>query len=373
VTLVIARTVRGLEWVAADEVAARLPHASDVTMSPRQLTFELAGPLDDRLRALQTVDDLFIRVGEVGGVGATKDVPADLARRLARLDWRTAVRAVRAFRDLPRNPRFDVVASLAGRRRFSRYDVENSLGPLLEKPFSGTHYARDSAVAPETGLDLNARVFLNDDRAVAAVRLAARPLHRRAYKLDTGPGTLHPPVAAALARLAAVGTGMLVDPFCGDGTIAIEAALMDPGSRVLAGDADPARVANARGNAVRAGVTVDLREADAADVWWPPDTQCLVTNPPWNRAVGAAGRLAQDIDRFLRGLPDTLALDARLALIADVAMAAPTRMSGVVLATQVRLAGHVSHIVVCGQSLPTGLNSQRQRALAEGLITEEGW
>jgi 23S rRNA G2445 N2-methylase RlmL len=166
---------------------------------------------------------------------------------------------------------------------------------------------------------------------------------------------------------------MLVDPFCGDGTIAIEAALMDPGSRVLAGDADPARVANARGNAVRAGVTVDLREADAADVWWPPDTQCLVTNPPWNRAVGAAGRLAQDIDRFLRGLPDTLALDARLALIADVAMAAPTRMSGVVLATQVRLAGHVSHIVVCGQSLPTGLNSQRQRALAEGLITEEGW
>jgi 23S rRNA G2445 N2-methylase RlmL len=374
VTTVIARTVRGLEWVAAEEVAARVPDASSLAMSPRQLTFGLDRPLDDGLFGLQTIDDLFVAVGEVDGVGATKDVPPHLARRLAGLDWSAALRDVAALRELPRQPRFDVVASLAGRRRFTRYDVENALGPLLQRHFSGTHYARDSAAAPQAGVDLSVRVFMSDERAVAAIRLDRKPLHRRAYKQDTGPGTLHPPVAAALARLASPSSGGTVaDPFCGDGTIAIEAALSYPTARIVAADLDPARVANAQRNAERAGVAIDVREADAAEPWWPRTTECLVTNPPWNRVVGAGGRLTSDIDRFLRELPATMAAGGRLALVADVEMAAPEHLDGVVLATQVRLAGHVSHIVVCGPSLPPGLDDQRRRALDEGVITEEGW
>jgi 23S rRNA G2445 N2-methylase RlmL len=343
-------------------------------MSPRQLDFDLDGPLDGRPFGLQTVDDVFVKVGEVGDVGTAKGVPADLARRLADLDWAGALRHVRAVRDVPVRPRFDVVASLAGRRRFSRYDVENAIGPQLEKHFSGTHYARETGVAPSVEVDLSVRVFLPGEHAVAAVRLASRPLHRRAYKLDTGPGTLHPPVAAALARLAgAEQAEQFVDPFCGDGTIAIEAALMFPGATVLAGDADPERVANARRNVSRAGVAIDVQQADAAETWWPAGTRSVATNPPWNRVVDARGGLARDFDRFFRRLPETLAPDARVALVADVEMDAPSRMSGVVLAAQVRLAGHVSHLVVAGRELPPGLDAQRRLALASGVITEEGW
>ena len=87
------------------------------------------------------------------------------------------------------------------------------------------------------------RVAVRDGAVAAALRIAARPLHRRDWKLDTGPGTLHPPMAAALARLASPEPGRTVlDPFCGDGTIAIETALAFPEVRVVAHDLDPDRL-----------------------------------------------------------------------------------------------------------------------------------
>ncbi len=72
-----------------------------------------------------------------------------------------------------------------------------------------------------------------------ALRAGPRPLHRRGWKVRTGPGSLHPPVAAALARLARrPGGGVIADPFCGDGTIPVEVALADPAAHVLAADLD---------------------------------------------------------------------------------------------------------------------------------------
>jgi len=83
------------------------------------------------------------------------------------------------------------------------------------------------------------RVTVVDDRATVAVRVPARPVHRRSYKAASVPGTLHPPLAAAMLQVAGVGAGLvLLDPCCGAGTLPIEAA--GAGARVLGSDADPA-------------------------------------------------------------------------------------------------------------------------------------
>jgi len=382
--------VHGIEWVCAEEIARTLP-AGDVRLARREVTFRLPS-VDDRLHALRTVDDVFVRVGEVGDVDTTKDALPVLARRLAALDWSAADPGAVPGRSVavPGRPaaepgavpgrRFDVVASIEGRRTYNRYAVEAAAGAALAPVLGATFVARTDA-RPAGESDLTVRLFLRGPVAIAALRLAARPLHRRAYKQDTGPGTLHPPLAAALARLAAPAGGeRVLDPFCGDGTLAIEAALAYPDARVTGTDIDPARVANARANAQRAGVAVEFAVADAGGDARPADTRAddtrtadvVLTNPPWNLAVDAAGTLAGSLDRFWRTVP------GRLCAVTDADLAVPEALRRLgfttALTTRVRLAGRVSDVVLAAPpghpapALPPGLAAWREQAVRAGVV-----
>jgi tRNA (guanine6-N2)-methyltransferase len=386
---VTVRSVRGLEWVAAAEIGRRIPAARAITVSPRQVTLRLSGPIAGLLD-LRTVDDVFLDVGALAGVGTTRDVPPELARRVARLDWPGSLARLAEVRTLPGRPHFDVVTSIEGRRNYNRFAVENAVGSALAPLLRATHLARtaegraagaDQAAQP----DLTVRVFLRGTEAIAALRLAARPLHRRGYKQDTGPGTLHPPVAAALALLAEPATGATVaDPFCGDGTIAIETALSHPDAHVLAGDIDAGRLEHARRNASRAGVRVDFAQADAGGLTRPAaGLDAILTNPPWNLAVDAAGLLSRSLDRFWRRVPELMTASGLLCTVTDLELGAPGRLHALgyrlALSTQVRLAGRVSHLLLAAPSghaavrLPADLAHWRRRAVEAGVVTEQGF
>jgi tRNA (guanine6-N2)-methyltransferase len=380
----IARSVRGLEWMAADEISERLPGAEGITLSAREIGFRVPALAPDVL-GLRLADDLFLEVGRVADVGKTKDVPPAAARRVAMLDWAAAMSWLSAVRTLPGRPQFDVVVSLESRRNYNRFDLENAVGAVLRPVLSGSYLARIAEGRHPGDPDLTVRLFVRGTEMRVTLRLASRPLHRRPYKQDTGPGTLHPPVAAALARLAGPAAAETVaDPFCGDGTIAVETALAYPGCHVLAGDIDPGRLRNARQNAVRAGVTVPFAPLDAGRLPWRAATiDAVVTNPPWNLSVDASGLLRSSLDRFWRQLSALLGRDGRLCLIADAGLDAPERLRRMryqlALATQARLAGRVSHLMLCappGQDrpqVPPGLARWRRRALADGVVTDAGF
>jgi 23S rRNA G2445 N2-methylase RlmL len=367
----VARSVHGLEWVAAAEVTRALPAARDLTLARREVSFALPS-VDAGLLALRTVDDVFLRVGTVSDVGSTKAALAVLARGVAALPFGASVAT------LGRTPsRFDVVASLQGRRTYNRYAVEDAVGSALVSALGGVYVPRGPDAGPT---DLSVRVFLRGSVAVAALRVGFAPLHRRAYKRDTGPGTLHPPVASALAGLAGLAgragpAAAVLDPFCGDGTVAIESALMQPAARVCGSDLDPARVANARANARRAGVDVSLTVADAGSPT-ADEFDTVITNPPWNLAVDAGGSLAGSLERFWARLP------GRVCLVADESLTAPDLLTRagfhVGLGTRIRLAGRVSHIVLAartadGAAIPDDLAGWRRRAIAAGVSTDEGF
>lgn len=381
---IIARSVRGLEWVAADEISAALPQARGLAMSSREITFrvpELAPPL----LGLRTVDDVFVKVGRVSGVAPTKEGPSIAAPRIADLDWAGALAHLGMIRTIPPRPRLDVVASLEGRRNYNRFAVENAVGEMLARRLRGSYLARTSSGRQAGEPDLMIRVFVRGTEAVTATEVAAQPLHRRGYKQEAGAGTLHPPMAAALARLAHPAPASTVaDPFCGDGTIAIETALSYPATRVLASDIDEVRLGHAEGNAARAGVSLTLRQADAARLPWPDQSiDAVITNPPWNIAVDACGLLRRSLDRFWRQMPRLLAPAGRLCLISDAQLDAPRQLRQMgyqlALATQVRLAGRVSHVLLCAPReqglprIPAGLADWRRRAVAGGVITEAGF
>jgi 23S rRNA G2445 N2-methylase RlmL len=371
-TRLLVRCVHGLEWVCADEIG-RLPDVDRVRLARREVTFGMPA-LDAAPLRLRTVDDAFLAVGN--GTGTT---PAEVADAVERLLWEERVDAVRGLRPVPSAPVLDVVAGVEG-HRFSRFAVEHAIGPLLAARLAGTYLRRTTEGREPGEPDLTVRVVVRDGGVSAAIRLAERPLHRRAWKRDTGPGTLHPPVAAALARLADPAPGRSVlDPFCGDGTIAIETASAYPGTRVTGHDLDPARLENATHNAARAGVSVTLAQVDAGEPGTCADA--VITNPPWNLAVDGTGTLRTGLGPLWRRLPALVAPGGRFVAITDATLDAPTALAGagfaLGLAVRVRLAGRVSDVVLAARGRPPELDDSLrawwERAITAGVVTADGF
>lgn len=338
----VARTVRGIEDVVAREVR-RLGPARVVGVGHREVRFD-AAPTPAVLD-LRTADDVFLVAAEVTGVGRAK---ADL-RSLAE----AAAAVPRPLPDLradcggpPGAAGLDVSASFLGRRNYTRYDVEDAVGAALAARFRLPYHGRRAGVPPPGGLSW--RVTIADDRALIALRIAARPLHRRPWRVHSRPGGLHPPLAAAMVALAAPAPGeRLLDPFCGTGTIAIEAAT-GRGVVVLAGDHDPTAVEAARANAGTRAVgwfTADAGRLPLGD----GAVDLVVTNPPWARQVRAAGALAREPRRFWRELRRVLRPGGRALLLVPDAdrRAAEAARAGLVCRERrpVRLAGTWAEVV----------------------------
>ncbi|PXY22168.1 methyltransferase domain-containing protein [Prauserella muralis] len=269
---VLVRTLRGLEDLTASEIITR---GAGAVLGTGHRQVLVAAPVPDRVAALTTADDAIVVVATAPDAGHTRAALREtVGAHLA------PARAVA------------VTATVLGRRAFSRFDAEDAVGGLLAR--AGARYVsrRDGQRPPGTAQHW--RLLLGDGSAVLGVRLTTAPLHRRAYKTRGVPGTLHPPLAAAMARLAGPGGGEVVlDPCAGAGTLLIEAARRQPDGRFQGFDLDPAALAAARHNATAARVRAGLARADAtrlpvargrADV--------VLVNPPWNRQVAAHGGLA---------------------------------------------------------------------------------
>lgn len=181
----------------------------------------------------------------------------------------------------------------------------------------------------------NAQLFvvrIIDDVCSISADSSGELLHRRGYRQAVAKAPLRETIAAAMV----IGSGWdlkapFVDPMCGAGTIAIEAALMArrmaPGlnrrfafenwprhdaaawsaeiaaakaeqlekssARIVGSDRDEGAIAAAIANAERASVSAevqfDVRALSAADI---PDEPCwIVTNPPYGMRLGEGGQL----------------------------------------------------------------------------------
>ena len=247
----LARTLRGIEWIARDEVRTRLG-VERIELGHRELRFTLP-ELGPEVLELGTVDDVFVVLAEVDGITRRRESLARLASLSLELDTEAT---------------YDVTASFLGKRNYSRFELEDALAASV----GAERVSRDGAVS--------LRVHVVGEIATVAARVADRPLHRRSYRRATVRGSLHPPLARALALLAGE---PFADPFCGAGTIPIEGALA--GLRTRGSDADRRAIEAARLNARAAGVEVPFSVAEARDL---DGADCFVTNPPWGRALPAA-------------------------------------------------------------------------------------
>ncbi len=285
----LARTVRGLEAIAAAEARERLD-AGDVRIGHRSVRFSSTAAAAELLR-LRSADDVFLVCGELQGVGHTRAALADLAERARTLALEPCLDWIAEGRDVRPANGFELVVSFLGRRNFSRYDVEDVVGEAIGRrlglPLVRMH-------DPERAVpDVSIRLHLEHTEGVVGARVGQGPLHRRPYKRDSVPGSLHPPVAYALVRVAgACERHVLLDPFCGAGTIPIEAQLGMGPLTAVAADVSQAALRATRANANRAGVRVLPVRADAGRLPIRDGSiDRMVGNPPWRNQVGDLGSL----------------------------------------------------------------------------------
>jgi 23S rRNA G2445 N2-methylase RlmL len=312
----LARCVRGIEWVVAAEIETRLGPGT-VVHEHRAVRFSTrSAPPIDALR-LASADDVFLVVGEGAPVGRTRASLATLRAVACELPWAAALSELTRLRPGARWSALTVSASALGRRNYSRYEVEDAVADGVSAAV-GLPY-RATRTPPRDGPELSVRVHLAGDRATFALRVFDAPLHRRAYKERSCVGTLHPPLAAAMAMLAGLRPGdRVLDPCAGVGTVAIEARLLQPCARVTATDIDHDRLRDAAVNARRAGAEVVLACADGARLPW----RCgaftrVVSNVPWDRAVAARGHLGRSPGARERELARVLGETGRAVLLVD--------------------------------------------------------
>lgn len=173
----------------------------------------------------------------------------------------------------------------------------------------------------ETGTRYKIEFFLFKDKAALMIDLSGVPLHKRGYRPETVEAPIRETLAAAMVKLARPREDVLLwDPFCGSGTIAIEAAMMmkniapgvnrtfvseqypifskeswkiarekardevksDCKFEAYATDIEPNCVRIAEESAKRAGVAnINCFQMDALDIATLGRRGTIVTNPPY--------------------------------------------------------------------------------------------
>ena len=85
----------------------------------------------------------------------------------------------------------------------------------------------DTGWFEETGVKYQIDFFLFKNRCTLMIDTSGTPLHKRGYHIKSNDAPIRETLAAALAKLARPREDVLFwDPFCGSGTIAIEATMM---------------------------------------------------------------------------------------------------------------------------------------------------
>ena len=218
--------------------------------------------------------------------------------------------------------------------------VEQRVKDAIVDQLRAKHGARPSVSRDDPSLRVH--VHLWRDRVTLSLDTSGESLHKRGWRRHQGRAPLSETLAAAVVLASGWdGRSPLLDPFCGSGTLLVEAAWIASGTppghlrrfgferwpghdaagwnRVLAdaraaarprnklvlwgGDLDAERLEQARENLAAAGVEnrVQLEIQDARDfaprAGW---NGWVVTNPPYGERVGARGGAGASLDQLYR-------------------------------------------------------------------------
>ena len=316
--------------------------------------FGLEGLVGDELKRLQ-IENVRVENGRVlfdGGADAL--AAANIRMRMGeRVLLRLADFPARSFEELfqgvkaipledyiPKDGKFPVKGHCLNSQLHSVPDCQAIIKKAAVERL-GKHYGL--SWLPETGALYQLQFSIMKDRAEIFLDTSGAGLHKRGYRAVGNDAPLRETLAAAMVTLSRYrGRDFFWDPFCGSGTIVIEAALIAlnrapglarsfsaqswgfvPAScweqakqaakdaeyrgeyRIFGSDIDPESLAIAVSNAKKAGVErwIRFEQADATKRDLPAQSGLIVCNPPYGERMleqRSAQRLYRALGKHLR-------------------------------------------------------------------------
>ena len=253
---------------------------------------------------------------------------------------------------IPKDGKFWVTKATSVKSKlFSTTDIQSIAKKAMAEHMKGAYQVD---WCPETGASYPIRLFLLKDEVTVTIDTSGEALHKRGYRTMTSKAPISETLAAALIMLTPWrAERILVDPFCGSGTIPIEAAMMAAGIApgmnrsftaeswtnlipknlwyeaveeaqdfiqkdvhvdIQGYDIDGDIIKVARDNARRAGVDhlIHFQQRDVAQLNHPKKYGFIITNPPYGErledktalpalygTIGEAYRRLEDWSMFL--------------------------------------------------------------------------
>lgn len=228
-------------------------------------------------------------------------------------------------RYIPKNGRFWVAKAASVKSRlYSPSDIQSIMKKAMVKRLSEKYHIQ---WFPEDGPSYPVRVFLRKDTVTVGIDTSGVSLHKRGYREVSGKAPITETLACALIMLTPWKRDrVLVDPFCGSGTIPIEAAMMaaniapgmnrsftaetwtnliprklwyetvdeaqdliieNPDTDIQGYDIDGSVIKVARRNAREAGVDhlIHFQERDVRELRHPKKYGFIITNPPYGERL----------------------------------------------------------------------------------------
>jgi len=321
----IATTAFGLESVVAREIE-QLGYEPKIISTGRVLFRGDEAAVARANIGLRAADRVLIRVGHF----AAPDFDA-LFETTKSLPWESWLARDATFPVNGRSVKSQLSSVPAVQRTVKK--------AIVERMMSG-HRTQS---LPEVGARYIVEIALLDNQATITLDTSGDGLHKRGYRDLVGEAAIKETLAAGLVLLSVWRPHRaLIDPFCGTGTIAIEAAMigrgMAPGlnrafdaeswsflpadiwnvardeatSRIqqalpvtiFASDVSDEALSLARRHAERAGVGRDIhfQKRAFAELSSKAEYGCTISNPPYGRRLGED----EGVERLYRSIPEVL-------------------------------------------------------------------
>jgi len=210
---------------------------------------------------------------------------------------------------------FRISAQRYGQHPFTSQDVERAAGAAVVDAYG--------APVDLEGFTIELELAVVDRLCTVGLRLTRPALTKRLPRVFNARAGLRPNIAYAALRMAGVdhGTQRLLDPFCGSGTILMEAGTLYPDLQLRGSDWRDRVLDGAARNLEAGGLTrrSELAIADAralAGIWPPASADVIVTNPPYGKRIGRQVSFVGFYMDFLRSAREILEPGGRLALLA---------------------------------------------------------
>lgn len=320
----VALCAVGAEKILGNEIK-HLGYSLQDKQSPGRVTF--SGDMDAMYRAnfcLRTSDRVYIQLAEYKAYNFD-----ELFEGCYKINWQDYLKkTARVIVDKVR---------VHGSKLNSEHSIQSM---ILKAIYTKLGDVWHMASMPETGDPCDVRVYLDKNVATILLDTSGEALHKRGYRTDGGIAPLRETTAAVLLQeMMWRRKTPLHDPFCGSGTIAIEATLyahnIAPGlgrrfayenlviynqqraleikkeeaskirtdveCRITGSDIDPAAVERSRLNAEHACVMAgralqligsdmrierpDFIQSDYKDIHAPYETGLLLCNPPYGERL----------------------------------------------------------------------------------------